>query len=260
MDVTAEARRAWHLIESGNPLLAAEIYEQIVIQHPTMGMWNCYGIALHEAGLYERAEAAFRTIRTLPHPVGYTTINAGAAIWCQGRYEDAYDDWLGEINRLMSGRIKTWESSGVFLVCMLWWAAQRLNRPELWAKLQPLAKKVVKLRGQQVPLAMAYYSFITGTLTSDRLLDYAAADVFDRDLLQNFAVKSAFKPDFQYDVSRSMDLCNTWFYLSGKEVPGSHEWAECLRTMFRYAVPLSVGDPEYFIAKYELRKYSEKPA
>ena len=246
MDITAEANRAWHLIQSGDPLAAAEIYEQIVIHHPTMGMWNCYGIALVQAGLYDRAEAAFRTIRTLPDPIGYSTINVGAAIWCQGRYNDACEDWLGELNRVMSTKIKNQESSGIFIVCMLWWASRRLDRPELWTKLQPMVKKVLKTRGQQYPLGLSIHKFITGLSDHDQLL--------------NDTVEGVYIPETEYAAWYVSQLCQAWFYMAGKEQPGSPEWTRCLENVLQYGHRVGLGTAEYDIAKHELRRYPEMTA
>jgi lipoprotein NlpI len=241
MDITAEANRARRLVVSGDPLAATEIYEQIVIHHPTMGMWNCYGIALREAGLHQRAEAAFRTIRTLPDPIGYSSINVGAAIWCQGRYNDACEDWIAELNRIMSTKIKNQESNGIFIVCMLWWASQRLDRPELWTKLQPFVKKVLKTRGQQYPFGLAIHSFIAGTSNREQFLNDTVEGIYD--------------PDTSYGIWNSRRLCQAWFYLAGKEEPGSPEWTMCLEKVLQFGHRVGLGTAEYEVAKHELGRY-----
>ena len=243
MDVPSEANRARRLVVSGDPLAATEIYEQIVIHHPTMGMWNCYGIALREAGLHQRAEAAFRTIRTLPDPVGYSSINVGAAIWCQGRYNDACEDWIAELNRVMSTKIKNQESNGIFIVCMLWWASHRLDQPELWTKLQPMVKKVLKTRGQQYPLGLAIHSFIAGSSDGEQLLNDAAECVYDRET--------------DYDAWKSDRLCLAWFYLAGKEQVKSQEWTTCHENVLHYGKRHGIGEAEYAVAKHELQRFPE---
>ncbi len=241
MDLQAEVNRGWQLIQDGNPVPAIKIYEQAVVQLPCLGFFNNYGIALLEAGLFERAEAAFRSVRNLPDPIGYCSINVGTAIWCQGRYNDACEDWLTELNRIMSSKIKNNDSSGLFIVCMLWWASQRLDQPELWTKLQPMVKKVLKTRGQQYPFALAIHSFIAGSS--------------DRDQLLNYTVKGIYKPEAEYDAWNYRQLCQAWFYLAGKEEPGSVGWTNFLETALRYGKSDGLGTAEYAVVKHELRQY-----
>ena len=243
MELMSEANRAWHLIQDGDPLPAIEIYEYVLAHEPCLGYWNNFGIGLCEAGQFERAEAAFRTVRTLPDPVGYTSINVGAAIWCQERYNDACEDWLAELNRIMSSRIKNYDTDGIFLVCMLWWASQRLHQPELWTKLQPLVKKVLKTRGQQFPFGLAIHSFIAGSSNRDQLL--------------NYAVDAIYNPDTDYEPPDSRRLCQAWFYVAGKEEPGSPEWTICLKNGLRYGKRYGLGTAGYAVAKHELKRFPE---
>ena len=241
MDLKTEVNRGWQLIRQGDPVPAITIYEQAVVQRPCLGFYNNFGTALMEAGLFERAEAAYRTVRTLPNPIGYCSIKVGAAIWCQGRYNDACEDWLTELNRIMTSKIKNNDSSGLFIVCMLWWASQRLDKPEMWSKLQPMVKKVIKTRGQQYPFGLAIHSFIAGSS--------------DRDQLLNYTVKGVYKPEAEYDAWNYRQLCQAWFYLAGKEEPGSVGWTNCIETALRYGKSDGLGTAEYDVVKHELRKY-----
>ncbi len=243
MELMSEANRAWHLIQDGDPIPAIEIYEHVLAHEPCLGYWNNFGIGLCEAGMFERAEAAFRTVRTLPDPIGFSSSNVGAAIWCQGRYSDACEDWLAELNRVMSTKIKNQESSGIFIVCMLWWASQRLDQPELWTKLQPMVKKVLKTRGQQYPFGLAIHSFVTGAS--------------DREQLLNDTVEGIYDPDTSYGLWNSRRLCQAWFYLAGKEEAGSPEWTRCLENVLQFGHRVGLGTAEYEVAKHELRRYPE---
>ncbi len=241
MDLKTEVNRGWQLIQDGNPVPAIKIYEQAVVQLPCLGFFNNYGIALLEAGLFERAEAAFRSVRNLPDPIGYSSINVGAAIWCQGRYNDACEDWLAELDRIMSSKIKNNDSSGLFIVCMLWWASRRLDRPELWTKLQPMVKKVLKTRGQQYPFGLAIHKFIAGSS--------------DRDQLLNDTVEGTYKPELEFDTWDSGKLCQAWFYLAGREEPGSSEWSQCFEKALYYGKVSGMHEPEFAVVKHELRQY-----
>ena len=246
MELMSEVNRGWQLIQDGDPVTAITIYEQAVVERPCLGFYNNFGTALMEAGQFERAEAAYRTVRTLPDPIGYCSIKVGAAIWSQGRYNDACEDWLAELDRIMSTKIKNNDSSGLFIVCMLWWASHRLDQPELWTKLQPMVKKVLKTRGQQYPFALAIHSFIAGSS--------------DRDQLLNDTVKGIYNPEAEYGAWHVRQLCQAWFYLAGKEEPGSVGWTNCLETALRYGKPEGLGTPEYAVVKHELRQYPENPA
>ena len=241
MELMSEVNRGWQLIQDGDPVTAITIYEQAVVERPCLGFYNNFGTALMEAGQFERAEAAYRTVRTLPDPIGYCSIKVGAAIWSQGRYNDACEDWLAELDRIMSTKIKNNDSSGLFIVCMLWWASHRLDQPERWNKLQPLVKKVLKTRGQQYPLGLAIHSFIAGSSDGEQLLNDAAECVYDRET--------------DYDAWKSDRLCLAWFYLAGKEQVKSPEWTTCLENVLHYGKRHGTGEAEYAVAKHELRRF-----
>src|SRR5579871_4030105 len=120
---------AWNHILEGRYDAAIAIYERIL--QPDRGFWGNYGIALLLSGKPEAAEQAFRHTREMPMARWGVSLNVGTALWCQGKPEQACEDWQQQLERVKTTEVRYHSASGLYLASLLWWASLRLDAPEL---------------------------------------------------------------------------------------------------------------------------------
>ncbi len=159
--------------------------------------------------------------------------HVGIALWLQGRYTDAIDDWREELERILTTDLRRFDSETLHVCALLWWACQRLNLAAEWKSVLPRFRAARKLKSQQVEWYVALTNY--------------ASDVIDLNDLMAEAV--ACGPYEQSDV-----LCQANYYIAGKCDHLLSEW----KTHMYFAASSPLADvvhlPEFHIAKYELSR------
>jgi tetratricopeptide (TPR) repeat protein len=241
MHHTEDGNRAWELVQKGDAETAIPIFERLIGDNPNVGDWNNYGDALLMVGRTKAAEDAYRRVRTLPHPHGFTSDSVGTALWLQGRYSDACADWREELDRIMTTKLKRYNAAGVFICCLLWWAYRRLEMPEMWSELQPQIKLVLKTRGQQEVWGLTIMQFIVDGITPNEFLEIAPDpyEVGNKDPTNRASMRL---------------ISQAHFYVAGKHDIGSAGWTNHLELAANLGTPAALDMAERNIAKYEFAR------
>ena len=137
-----DSNLAWQATIEGNYEAACLMWEAILSADKRFPYLNNFGITLLLAGNTERAVEIFREARNMP-PKHITTPLLGAALWLNGEFESACNEWNQEIQRLKAKEIVyTDAAGGVRVASLLWWSATH-NGFGHWRK---VAEDELKLR------------------------------------------------------------------------------------------------------------------
>ena len=229
---------AWNHILEGRYQVAIAMFERFLPDTSSLPVWGNYGIALLLNGDPQAAEKAFRNVRELPNSRWVSNLKVGAALWYQGKQEEACADWLQQLVRIKTTKVRYDSASGLYLAALLWWASLRMDAPE---STQAALSEIRLLRGwedQAEEWGMTMTSFILGEITPDEFLLNAAGSLDLEGLALN--------------IGQCRRTAQCFFYLAARYPSGSAGWRSDLESALRYGTSQAVTKPEYLIARYEL--------
>ena len=101
--------------------------------------------------------------------------HVGIALWLQGRYTDAIDDWREELERILTTDLRRFDSETLHVCALLWWACQRLNLAAEWKSVLPRFRAARKLKSQQVEWYVALTNYASDVIDLHDLMAEAVA-------------------------------------------------------------------------------------